>query len=97
MSSDQCGEWPLIIGRSLSVTRHRNYLFTKKSQPPGQEVAVVDATRCHRLVLQKEFVGRFVVSHRLHAARLRPGTQTGGLRARAVVPVRRYVRTAPTM
>ena len=31
-------------------------------------------------------------SHRLHAPRLRPGTQTGGLRARAVVPVRRYLR-----
>ena len=30
------------------------------------------------------------MSHRLHAPRLRPGTQTGGLRARAVVPVRRY-------
>ena len=54
----------------------------------AKEVVVVDATRCHRLVLQKEGVGRFVVSHRLHAARLRPGTQTGGLRARAVVPVR---------
>ena len=55
-----------------------------------RKVVVVDATRCHRLVLQKEGVGRFVVSHRLHAPRLRPGTQTGGLRARAVVPVRRY-------
>ena len=76
-----------LVTRSLIATVHTGL----------PEVVVVDATRCHRLVLQKEFVGRFVVSHRLHAARLRPGTQTGGLRARAVVPVRRYVRTAPTM
>ena len=66
---------PLIIGRSLSVTRHRN--------------------RHRRLLLRRK---KFLLlmpphaSHRLHAPRLRPGTQTGGFRARAVVPVRRYLR-----
>ena len=39
---------------------------------------------------RNEMSAVLLLSHRLHAPRLRPGTQTGGLRARAVVPVRRY-------
>ena len=41
------------------MTRHRN-----RHRPHSRshtEVVVVDATRCHRLVLQKRDVGRFVV------------------------------------
>ena len=53
-----------LVTRTLCRTLIARLFLPRATQPSlilGQEVAVVDATRCHRLVLQKVVVGRFVV------------------------------------